>query len=188
MTARNARHIPWLLLLVFGVVTLIAPAAGAQADDPYGSTSTTAPVGSDVSCNVEPSEGAPGATVTATVDGVAFGSRVQINFDGEVVASAAAPSAVQSATTSVQTSFSVPTRTPGSYLVTAVGPDFTVPCGPDVDGGFAVLAAADATTTGDSGALAFTGFNLLLVVLVGLVAVAVGVLIVSRSRRRSQLA
>ena len=190
MATQFARRTTWIALVSVALLTLLAPAASAQSDDPYGSTSSTAPPPSGaVSCNVEPSQGSPGTNVTATVDGVDFGSQIQINFGGEVVAGTTAPSAFQSGTTAVELSFAVPDRAPGDYVVTAVGPDFTVTCGPDVEGVFAVLAASESTTgDGGSGPLAFTGANLLVLVVAGLVALTVGVALVRRSQNRKQYA
>jgi hypothetical protein len=75
-----------------------APAAGAQEDDPYGSTTTTAPTNGrgDIlaTCSLSVPEGRPGDTVTATVNGVFLGETVRIFFDDLQVGITKAPATV----------------------------------------------------------------------------------------------
>jgi hypothetical protein len=72
-----------------------APAAGAQEDDPYGSTTTTAPTNGrgdiEATCSLSIPEGRPGDTVTATVNGVFLNETVRIFFDDLQVGITKAP-------------------------------------------------------------------------------------------------
>ena len=179
------------LLFVVG-----APSAGAQ--DPYGSTTTTAPEDPrediEATCGLSLSEGAPGDRVTATVNGVFLGEKVSIFFDSVEVGSTTAPDVVgsgtgspvlfggvalpaQSAVTSVQITFTVPPASPGTHIVTAVGDTFTCFCNPN--GEFRVLAAKTS-----KGAIPRTGVyvGLFLVIAVALLVVGRGLLAASRRR------
>jgi hypothetical protein len=180
-----------------------APAAGAQ-QDPYGSTTTTAPDNGrgdiEATCSLSIPEGRPGDTVTATVNGVFLGETVRIFFDdlqvgrttAPGVAAAAASGGVvfngaalpaQQAVTSVQITFTVPPAQPGNHIVTAVGDTFTCFCNPD--GVFRVLAAK-----GAKGALPRTGvyIALFLVVAAALLVLGRGLIAASRRRRAAALA
>src|SRR5690606_2763194 len=77
----------------------------------------------------------------------------------------------------VAMTFDIPELAPGEYSVVAVGVGFTVTCG---GGGFDVLADAAQTGDGDGakGALAFTGAQILGLVLLALILLAVGYVLV----------
>ena len=203
MSVRTAR----LLAVLLGV-TLVgllgAPMAGAQTG-PYGSTTTTAPVGEvEASCTLSLTEGKPGTEVTATVAGVFYGERVRVLFDGLQVAETTAPEAPSAAstnlpttgavvaqtagapvvfnavddefTTSVVMKFVVPNAAPGTHIVTAVGDTFTCFCNPK--GEFEVLAAGSGR-----GSLAKTGVGVLLLLVVAAALVLVGRTFLGASRR-----
>jgi hypothetical protein len=80
------------------VIGVAAPLAGAQ--DPYGSTTTTAPPVRQIeaTCGLSIGSGRPGDSVTATVRGVFLGENVRIFFDGVQVASGTAPTTASAAT------------------------------------------------------------------------------------------
>lgn len=201
MSVRTARFAAVLLgASLLGV--LVAPQAGAQ--DPYGSTTTTAPVEEVVAtCSLSVSEAKPGAEVTAVVAGVFFGEHVWILFDGLQVGEATAPLApvgginanlpstgavvaqsvgspvvFQAATdsTTVTIKFVVPKAAAGTHIVTAVGDTFTCFCNPN--GEFKVLATAN------GGSLVRTGIEAALLVVIAVALLLVGRALVEASRRR----
>jgi hypothetical protein len=189
-TARAAAALLGAVLLAL----VVAPSAGAQ--DPYGSTTTTAVPTVEAQCGLSISEGRPGQEVTATVSGVFFGERVAILFDGKQVGETRAPlaaasvagtsfngSALQAApvSTTVKVKFTVPTNAAvGVHKVEARGDTFTCDCNPG--GRFTVLAAK-------KGKLASTGVEAALVIVVAAALVIAGraLLFGSRQRRRSAL-
>jgi hypothetical protein len=189
----------------FSVVA--APFAGAQ-QAPYGSTTTTAPVGEvAASCGLSLSQAKPGETVTAKVDGVFFGETVRILFDSSIIAEKTAPGTplvvdgvkAQSAgtatvfngqavasqdvdTTSVVLTFQVPkSAAVGTHVVRAVGDTFTCFCNPD--GKFTVLSAGGSS-------LARTGVEagLLVAVAVALLLFGRGLVMASRRGRGAEAA
>ena len=186
-TARIAAALIGAAVLTLGV----APVAGAQ-QNPYGSTSTTAPAEVEATCGLTVPKGAPGTEVTASVKGVFFGETVRIRFDGTTVATVTAPLAAasvgapvafggtalaaQAATTTVNVKFTVPKNAVvGKHIVTAVGDTFTCFCNPN--GEFTVLAGA-------GGGLVKTGVNAVLTLVVAFALLLVGRVLLSSSRRR----
>ena len=197
MIGRTARFAALLLGLSLAGV-LAAPMAGAQ--DPYGSTTTTAPVGEvEASCSLSLSKGTPGTEVTAKVAGVFFGETVRIRFDGTQVAQVTAPDVAGASagapvllggqalpaqdaegSTTVTVKFTVPKAAAvGNHVVTAVGDTFTCFCNPN--GIFTVTAAS-------KGGLARTGVQIALLLVVAAVLMLVGRSLVSASRRRRRRA
>lgn len=190
MSIRTSARIAAALVGAVVLTVGIAPAAGAQ--DPYGSTTTTAPKPVEATCNLTVPRGVTGTNVTATVRGVFLGERVRILFDGVQVGEGRAPDAVaQSAgapvafgggalvaqstpTAAVLVKFTVPKAAPGVHVVTAVGDTFTAFCNPK--GEFTVL--------GKGGKLVKTGTDVALALAAGLVLLLVGRLLLSSSRRR----
>lgn len=179
------------LLSITGFVAVSGSAGAAQVGDdcsyPDGCpTSSTTPGGTDdPTCGVAVESAQAGATVTVAVENVPAGGTVRVLFNGEVVASGSnsAQGFRGAATGTVELDFTVPDVAPGSYSLVAVGDTFTITCG---SGDFAVLAAGQTTGNGDGGdggALAFTGSEILLMILVALALLAVGVALVRRSRR-----
>ncbi len=181
---------------------VIAPAVVAQEDDPYGSTTTTAPTNGrgdiEATCSLSIAEGRPGDTVTATVNGVFLGETVRIFFDNvqvgittapEVAASAATGGVVfngaalpaQVPVTSVQITFTVPPAVPGNHIVTAVGDTFTCFCNPD--GLFRVLGAP-----AGKGKLPRTGVYLVLFLVIAAALLTIGRGLLTASRRRQAAA
>jgi len=77
-----------------------------------------------------------------------------------------------------EASVNVPDLPPGDYLVCAEAPGFDTPCTP--------LRVAARGTSGGGGPLAFTGFHIAELAGAGLVAIAVGRLLVRRNRRRAR--
>jgi hypothetical protein len=188
-SARIAAALVGAAVLTIGLGIASAPFAGAQ--DPYGSTTTTAPQAIEATCGLTIPRAEPGTTVTATVRGVFFGERVRILFDGVQVGEGRAPDAVaQSAgapvafggqvqaapasTTNVLVKFTVPKAAPGTHTITAVGDTFTCFCNPK--GEFTVLAKA--------GNLVKTGVNVALALVVGVALLLVGRVLLSTSHRR----
>lgn len=187
-----------MVALVLLVATWAWPAAAgaAQADDPYGPTSTTPPSSFEPECDLSVTTGAPGTRVTATVTNVPPGGTVRILFDGSEVGRGTAPEApatfrrapIQTAATTLEIDFVVPDLGPGTYIVSAVGANFTLECSPDADG-FGVLAGATGDTPGsgdDDGRLAFTGLNLLLLLLVALALILAGRYVLRMARQRRE--
>jgi len=183
------------------MVMAMAMAAPALAGD-YGGT--TVPGGSDgPSCFLSITAGAVGASVTATVTGVPTGETVRIIFDseevgratagGDVTANATAGAVVfggpQQAvgTATVEVTFRVPARGPGTYLVSAVADSFSRPCGSGDGSDFQVLAAGAVADRGGSGPLPKTGIYVgaLVLTAAALVIAGRGVLGESKRRRRS---
>jgi hypothetical protein len=206
MSARTAGQvgatIGRVLALALAAVVLVAGPAAAQ--DPYGGTTTTTDPGSvlDPTCTLGLTAGAPGAAGSVRVANVPFGTTVRILLGGVEVGrgtapvqgqSAAAPVALGgqvlaagAATTTLDIDFVVPDLSPGRYLVTAVGADFTLTCGPDPDGLFEVLGATQSTDDDgtQSGSLPRTGIYALLLVVVAVALVLAGRAVLAASRRR----
>ncbi len=130
---------------------------------------------------------------------VSFGATVRIIIGGEESGSATAPLPAQSsggvvlfggaalpagaATTTLNIGVTVPDLEPGSYLATAVGPDFTIPCGPGENGAFEVLASDETARPGD-GSLPRTGIYIALLLALAVVLLLVGRALLSAARRR----
>lgn len=186
-----------LTLVLFLALPAGASAAVAGEDCyPDGCTEPTSPPPSDdPSCGISLSTGQVGDTVTATVVNVPTNGIVRILFDGSEVASnasdeqAAGPQLFRGASSDVVLQFTVPDVAPGTYSVVAVGDTFSVTCG-DGDGnlGFTVLASTDsATPNSDSdGALAFTGGQILGLLLIGALLLLLGALAVRWAKRRRE--
>lgn len=90
-----------LALALAGALLVIGTAAPmASAQDPYGSTTTTAPPARSVeaTCGLSVDQGRPGDTVTATVRGVFLGENVRLLFDGVQVGATTAPTTQSAAT------------------------------------------------------------------------------------------
>lgn len=182
------------LLAVLAALCLLAvvatPSVGAQADCyPDGCTEPTNPQPrADAACALTVGTGRPGDAVTARVRNSGTGP-VRLLFSGSEVANAAADVGA------AVLSFVVPPVGPGTYSVVAVGNDFSVECTFGDDAGFAVLAAGvtqggaanggsanSGSASGGVRALAFTGFDVLLLVAIGLALLAIGWYLVRRSR------
>lgn len=165
--------------------------AGAQ-DGCYpsgcSSTTTSAPPPGP-SCGISLEAGQVGAEVIVTVHNVPLGGEVKVLLGGDEVTRGRSQPAVQpirsmpvqSAVSDVVMSFDIPDLDPGSYSIAAVGVGFTVTCGA---GGLDVLAAGAGGGGGGGGALAFTGAQILGLVLLALVLIAIGYVLVRRSRER----
>ena len=178
-----------LATTVVALLGALALPAGAQ-DDPYGGTTTTAGsvAGAQATCDLTITEGQAGAGVTATVAGVASETTVRILFGGVEVGRAATPAQGQSGS-ALAIPFVVPDVSPGDYLVTAVGPDFTSTCETEVGGLFSVLGGTLARGSGGGGgALPRTGIFVALFLVIALVLLLVGRALVEASRRRRRAA
>jgi hypothetical protein len=190
---RTTSRLAVALLGAVLAVGLAAPTASAQ--DPYGSTTTTAPPVREVeaTCSLSIPEGRVGDTVTATVNGVFLGENVRLLFDGKQVGAATAPTvaaasagggavfngaalAAQVATTSVKITFKVPAAAPGTHVVTAVGDTFSCFCNPN--GAFKVLA------TKSPRSLPRTGIYVALYLVLAAILLGIGSELVLRARRR----
>lgn len=199
-----------IMVAIFSMVlaSMAVPAsAAAPTGDPYGPTSTTPPSSFQPVCDLSVTAGAPGTRVVATVSNVPPGGTVRILFDGEEVGRETAPPAPATfrrsphaqaeAMATLEIDFVVPDLGPGSYLVSAVGANFTLECSPESDG-FGVLAAGEDSDDivglpfsggGDDGGskgLAFTGLNIFLFVLVALAMILVGRYLVKQARERRE--
>jgi hypothetical protein len=169
-----------------GAVLLVAPGPPAGAQDPYGSSTTTAGPGPETTCRLRDDAAAPGATATARVHAVPRDTEVQIRLAGEVVAEEMATGPGQSPQVNIDIDFVVPDDTePGEHEVFAVGAGFSVSCGTlSVEG---EATPAGFTSDGGSGSGARTGIFLAIAlgVLAALVMVRRSVLDASRQRARA---
>jgi hypothetical protein len=195
MKVRTRARIAAVLVGAIALPLIAASVASAQSD-PYGSTTTTAPVREvTATCGLSLGEGRPGDTVTATVGGVFFGETVRILFDTTVVAQATAPLRAQSTggavvfdgaaiagqddavSTTVTLKFQVPkSATAGTHVVRAVGDTFTCFCNPE--GAFKVLGASGSS-------LARTGveIGLLIAMAIALLVLGRGLVLSAKARR-----
>jgi hypothetical protein len=203
MKVRTTARIAAALVGAACLSVMAAPFAGAE-QAPYGSTTTTAPVGeAAASCGLTLSKAKPGETVTAKVDGVFFGETVRILFDSSIIAEKTAPGtplvvdgvSAQSAgvatifdgqavagetvpTTTVVLTFQVPkSAAVGTHIVRAVGDTFTCFCNPD--GKFQVLSASGGSSLARTGVEA----GLLVAVAVALLIFGRGLVMASRRGR-----
>lgn len=208
MTARSTVRRRAAIGAVFAAccLALVGAVGPAAAQDPYGgttTTTTTAPPELEPACALSLTAGAPGAAASVRVTNVPFGATVRILLGGSEVARGTAPLqgqsadapvafggqvlAAQATTTTLDIAFTVPDLTPGRYLVTAVGADFTLRCGPDPDGLFDVLGSAQGQGGGDvgGGSLPRTGIYVGLLLAVALALFLIGRALLSASRRRA---
>ena len=109
---------------------LVSQMATAGAQDPYGSTTTTAgPPGQTPSCQLKDDSAPPGGSATVAVRSVPRGDEVRVLFDGQEVASAEATGPGGSPHVNVDITFTVPeTAEAGPHQVAASGPTFSVEC------------------------------------------------------------
>ena len=122
--------------------THVAP-AGAQ-EDPYGSTTTTAPRGQTASCQLKTKSAPPGGSATVTVRAVPRGDDVRVLFDGEEVAEAEATGPGTSPHVSVDITFTVPmSAEAGTHQVVASGASFSVACQTGNGADFEVTASGE---------------------------------------------
>lgn len=178
------------VIVALCAAVLVAPPAGAQNENPYGSTSTTAPDQPTASCSIDQSSGVQGGVVSGTLFDIEAGSTAEFYLGGVLLGTIEAPDGPQTfrrapiaATVDVAFSFGIPADlAPGMYTPIVVGSTFNAECA--LPGGavaFEVLAASDGDGDGDDD-LAFTGFEILFLVLLGLLLIAVGYAIVRRRR------
>lgn len=168
---------------LLGLLTL-AP-AGAQEDcypDGCGSPANPPPR-ANVSCELSAEVAAPGDQRTAVVRG-AGGGRVRVFFDGTQVAIHKAGNVEVR-----RIDFIVPDVPSGRYSVVAVGATFSADCGTMVVGGAEVLSESLTRSRQGSGGigfgpLAFTGFELLLLVAAIATLIVVGWRLTSAAKRR----
>jgi hypothetical protein len=170
-----------LLVSLAFVASLTAAPAGAQDDDPYGNTTTTAPPGQTPSCQLRTDAGPVGSRASVTVKSVTRGATVRLLFDGRQVATAEATGPGSSPRTNVDIDFTVPESQPGMHEVTAVGADFTASCRTSHGDGFEVVADGEVlgnqvTRDNGGGSLPKTGVYLGI-----LLAIAVGLLLLGRA-------
>lgn len=198
---RGIRALAAAVGAVVALAAFCASPGAAQDGDPYGGTTTTGGGPTPAAtCELSMTSGDAGASVTATVRNVQFGETVRMLFGGTEVARATAPLqsqsvgapvllggqvlAQQATRATVSVDFVVPDVEPGSYLVTAVGVDFTAECTFE-GGGFDVVdVLGDAVTRGGGRSLARTGMYVLLLLVIGAALVLVGRALLEESRRR----
>jgi hypothetical protein len=175
-----------LLAAVALMLGLATPAAGqATTSDPYGSTVPPTEPPGDPSCEVD---SAVGATVTGSIAGLTAGTEVDLVLGGEVLATLVAGS-------DGVAEFSVDVPGLAGVLV-AVGVTFNVECDdpgevlgeteerPGTEnGGGGVLGSGNDNSSG-GGALARTGATIVPLVVLALIALAVGAYLRKRSRSR----
>jgi hypothetical protein len=194
---RRAAAAVLALALMVGVGAVIAAApAGAQEEDPYGSTTTTStPPGQTPSCRLRTASGEVGSRASVTVKAVARGTTVRLLFDGRPVAEAEATGPGNSPRINVDIDFTVPEAEPGMHEVTAVGADFSVSCRTSRGNGFEVVGDAQVLSAqvgrGDGGndggsSLPRTGIYLGLLVAVALGLVVAGRALLAGSKRRGR--
>ena len=192
------------------LLALVASPAAAQDPDPYGATTTTAPIDFFPTCHYTLDASAPGTAASLTVTNVPFGSTVRVLVGGVEAGRATAPLAAQAAsagvlfggaalpaqaaTTTLVIPFTVPDLPPGVYQVTAVGADFTLTCDQEtieVLGGGGSDGGADSGTDGgkDSGGLGSlprTGIYVGLLLASALILLLVGRALTEASRRKRE--
>lgn len=204
MPRTRIRTVIIVLVFVCALAGLGPPAAGqATTSDPYGSTVPPTEPPGDPSCSVADTQVEVGGTVTGEVVGLEAGTEVDLTLLGQVL-----ETVVADADGTAEFSFTVPEIAGISALV-AVGVTFNVACGdldpgavlgeneerpetgapgsgPGVSGGSgddtAVLGAR--TDRGDDGLLARTGTTLLPLVVLALLALALGAYLRRRSHQR----
>lgn len=193
----GVRRAALFALAAGAAVLLLATAGPAQAqEDPYGSTTTTTvDRGPQPSCRLREDVVAAGETATARLKAVPRGSRVEIRFDGRVVAEAVATGPGQSPRVNMDVDFVVPADAePGDHEVSAVGANFTTSCGTLDTRTTEVLAAEatnDANGTGSgsrSGSLPRTGTYVALLLVIGVALVIVGRAVRDVARQRARAA
>ncbi|MFL6206859.1 MAG: hypothetical protein ACJ739_16075 [Acidimicrobiales bacterium] len=175
------------MLAVLALPTL-AHAAPA-GDGPYGSTTTTADHGPQPSCRLRETTVAAGGTATARLKAVPRNSQVEIRFDGEVVAEDTATGPGSSPRVNTDIDFVVPADAePGDHDVTAVGAEFTAPCGTLTTPDGEVLGETITNDGNGSGSLPKTGVYVALLLVIGVALVIVGRAVVEASRQRARAA
>lgn len=184
-TARR-RAVPGAIVAACCLI-LVGVAGPAGAQDPYGGTTTTTgttPPELRPACALSVTAGAPGTSVSAQVTNVPSGGTVRILLGGTEVGRGTAQATTA---TTLAIAFVVPDLAPGRYLVTAVGADFTLRCGPDADGMFEVLAGSQGRADGGSGSgsLPRTGIYVGLLLALALALFLAGRALLEASRRRS---
>lgn len=184
-----------VLLAMSALLALFIAPAGAQ-DDPYGNTTTTTTAPGDApTCTFTLKAGLPGASGTVTVSNVPFGGTVRVLIGGTEAGRATAPLQAQAlgapvlfggqalpsgpATTTLTVPFVVPKLPPGTYLVSAVGVDFTITC---EDPEFTVLGSK----AGRSGTLPRTGIYVGLLLAVAIALTLGGRALLAESKRRKR--
>jgi hypothetical protein len=157
--------------LIIALLGLFAAPAAAAQQDPYsgGTPTTAAPSGVAATIESRPSDGPPGTAVTVRACGYSPGDSVTFTFDGKPVGTGVAgDDGCASAT------FTVPQVAAGTYQLCAVSAGRAAVCRD-----FRVLGASTA-----AGPLARTGVRILLLVVAGLAAIAVGLFLRTSARRR----
>lgn len=181
-----------LITMCVFILGAAVPAQATQAGDPYGSTSTTAPEQPEASCSITTAFGAQGGVISGTLFDVETGATAEFYLDGFFLGEIDVPASPQTfraapvaATVDVDFSFRIPVDIPpGEYTPVVIGATFSCECAlPGGADAFGVLAAATDTGDGGDGGLAFTGFDLLQLVILGIALVLAGYVVV-RSRRR----
>src|SRR4051794_17081040 len=190
MMRSSARTRAALRLLVAGAMLVgffaVAPGAGAApsrataqsaCDDAYGCDTTTTAPPTQPTCTLDKTSAAPGATITATIQGTEAGAAISIAFDGTVVKTG---NSDNSGNATLQ--FTVPANaSPGKHTVVFFGTGFS--CDPTSGSGFQVLAKAKAR-----GALSRTGIDVALYLAIAAVFLLVGSQLVFLARRRRRRA
>lgn len=188
------------------LVAFAASPAAAQDPDPYGATTTTAPIDFFPTCHYTLAASAPGTTASLTVTNVPFGATVRVLVGGVEAGRATAPLAAQAAsagvlfggaalpaqaaTTTLVIPFTVPDLPPGVYQVTAVGADFTLTCDQEtieVLGGGGTDSGTDGgKDSGGLGNLPRTGIYVGLLLALALILLLVGRALTEASRRKRE--
>jgi hypothetical protein len=171
------------LALLFATSAGAAPAQSptTSCDPTYGCTTTTAPPPAVISCHGEITGQQGGPQSVRITDGPP-NAAVQVVFNGGVIGSGQTDSQGNA-----DVPFQLPIGVEGSYEVMVAGASFNASCDPAVhwDGGVSGIGNGRGTTGGGSkGVLAFTGFHLLLWVLVAAFLVLVGAALRRASRGR----
>lgn len=194
--------VPLAVAAVTGLVLallLAAPAGAASAQTPttacdptYGCTTTTPPPTSTITCNAQIT-GTAGGPQTAIITNAPPNVEARVVFNGNPIATGQTDAHGEATV-----AFQLPMSVQGSYQVLVAGVGFNVACGAAMhwDGGVGGVNQGQGnggighngsgTGSGAGGLLAFTGFHLLLWVLIAAALVAIGESLrrVARSRRR----
>lgn len=182
---------------VTALAVIVIASGGSQAsaqEDPYGSTTTTAPPQTvETRCQLRTTRAQPGDTAEVRVTQAPRGQFVRVLFDGEEVARKQATGRANQKHVNVDISYVVPQRPPGSYRVAAVGDTFTAECGRGNVGEVEVLGAQQTRSTGSNDEprggfgrsfLPRTGLGIALTLVIAVMLVGAGRALVKEARRR----
>jgi len=191
---RRGRHVLATALVIAAAPHMASTASAQQCDPAYGCTpSPPAPTSPAPICVVNAAFVTGGQVATVSVTGAPTAAAIQITLDG-----VPAGSGVAAAAGSATIAFTVPDGiAPGSHAVFAVGATFSASCGAvgvegvagnvvesSPPGGTGAVGAGEIDRGVSGGALARTGIELALLLVIALVLLVAGRHLVASERRR----